>query len=416
MILAKLRQLPSELHFLYAGTTITRLGAFVFPYLTIYLSDARGFGVARVGQILSVGSIGLLLGNFAGGWLTDRWRRKMTLILALLLNATGFAGLAWQYESPWAYAASLFVGYFGMGLYGPAANTIIADLTSEQQRSFAYTVNYVCINLGMALGPLIAGVLAGMSYRLIFIGDVATSLVCALLIAIGVTETRSARHRQEPALNRDVSDRGRGLFLLNFWRCHPLVFVFCLANFFLIAPLMGLEYSVPLLVKTVFLEQLVFVGLIYSINALCILSLSFLIERIVRCRNEMLMMVVAAGFWAAGLFILVAGFSITALIVCTAVWTIGEIIASILVPTFIARHVAPAVKGRFMALNDIVRSFAGVVCPIGLGLIWHRSGATAVVYVLAALPVIGALCYLGLLVHASWPRRAAPMSSLATES
>ena len=64
---------------------------------------------------------------------------------------------------------------------------------------------------------------------------------------------------------------------------------------------------------------------------------------------------------------LLSGFSVGALLLCTAIWTIGEIIASILVPSFIAKHVAEEVKGRFMALNDIVRSLAGVVCPIGLG-------------------------------------------------
>ena len=94
MNLAKFRQLPRPLFYLYAGTMITRMGAFVFPYLTIYLSEARGYSFEIVGIILSVGSIGLLAGNFAGGSLTDRWSRKWTLIMALLLNACGFAGLA----------------------------------------------------------------------------------------------------------------------------------------------------------------------------------------------------------------------------------------------------------------------------------------------------------------------------------
>ena len=66
-MLEKLRRMPRALYFLFAGTTITRLGAFVFPYLTIYLSEARGYGFDRVGLILSVGSLGLLGGNFAGG-------------------------------------------------------------------------------------------------------------------------------------------------------------------------------------------------------------------------------------------------------------------------------------------------------------------------------------------------------------
>ena len=177
-MIEKLRRLPRPLFYLYAGTTITRLGAFVFPYLTIYLSEARGYGADRVGQILSAGSLGLLAGNFAGGWLTDRWSRKWTLILALLFNAAGFAGLAWQYDAGWTYALFLAIGYFGSGMYTPAANTVVADLAPQDIRPFAYTVNYVCINLGMALGPLIGGFLAAVSYGWIFVGDVATSLVC----------------------------------------------------------------------------------------------------------------------------------------------------------------------------------------------------------------------------------------------
>lgn len=405
----KLWQLPRSLYFLFAGTTITRLGSFVFPYLTIYLTEAQGYGADRVGQILSVGSLGLLLGNFTGGWLTDKWSRKWTLICALLLNATGFAVLAGQYEYPWLYALFLFIGYFGSGIYTPAANTVVSDLAPEKIRPFAFTLNYVCINLGMALGPLIAGFLATVSYSWIFVGDVATSLLCAGLITVGVVETRGLNRKHDemdlkPVFGGSGGIAGRTNSLMFVWLRHPLVLVFCLTNFFLISPLMGLEYSVPLLVKTVFLEKLAFVGGIYTINALCILSLSFFIERIVRDRDEIKMMVVAGLFWTAGLVILAVGFSITALMICTVVWTMGEIIASILVPSFISKRVAPQVKGRFMALNDIVRSLAGVMCPIALGLVWEIRGASMVIYMLVALPVIGTLCYLAMLFVAASSR------------
>ncbi|MCH8805443.1 MAG: MFS transporter [Planctomycetes bacterium] len=409
-MLEKLRRMPRALYFLFAGTTITRLGAFVFPYLTIYLSEARGYGVDRVGLILSVGSLGLLAGNFAGGWLTDRWRRKSTLVLALLLNAAGFAGLAGHYESGWTYAIFLFIGYVGSGMYTPAANTVVADLAPEDIRPFAYTVNYVCINLGMGLGPLIGGFLAAVSYNWIFIGDVATSLVCAGLIAVGVVETRPT------ATGNSARTGGRGRSYPSVWMQHPLVLIFCLSFFFLIGPLMGLEYAVPLLVKTVFLSSLTFVGVIYTINAACILSLSFVIERLIRGRNEYLMMIVSGLFWTAGLLILLLGFSLTALMICTAVWTIGEIIASILVPSFIAQRVAPDVKGRFMALNDIVRSFAGVVCPIGLGFIWANHGVVPVTAILAALPAVGVLCYVVMLLFTAQPNRAVAAEPVTVES
>ena len=155
---------------------------------------------------------------------------------------------------------------------------------------------------------------------------------------------------------------------------------------------------------------LAFIGVVYTINAACILSLSFLVERFVRGRDDFLMMTVAGLFWAAGLTILLGGFSVGALLVCTAVWTVGEIIASILVPNFIARHVAHEVKGRFMALNDIVRSFAGVVCPIGLGFIWAGRGVSTVLIVLLAMPVLGMIAY-GLMFLLLPPR----LPQLATE-
>ena len=383
----KLKQLPVPLHFLFAGTMVTRLGSFVFPYLTIYLSESRGYRYETVGLILSVGSLGLLAGNFSGGILTDQWSRKWTLVLALLLNASGFAGLALHYEYAWCYALFLFVGYLGSGLFTPAANTVIADIAPEPVRPFAYTVNYVCINLGMGLGPLLGGYLATLSYRLIFVGDVITSLLCAALILFGVSETKA--FSQFEIENSLKTPR----ITWNVIRGNQTVVVFCLCYFFLIGPLMGMEFAVPLLVKQEFSASLVYVGIVYSINASCILACSFLIEKLIRKRNEILMMILSGALWSLGMSVLLVGYSVTALLCCTVLWTVGEIIASILVPNFIASRVPEAFKGRFMALNDIVRSFAGVVFPIGLGLLWTHQSPRIVVLVITFLPVIGAFSY-----------------------
>jgi MFS family permease len=408
-----IRRLSRPLFFLYGGTIVTRMGAFVFPYLTIYLSDSRGFGLDHVGLILSTGSLGLLLGNFAGGWLTDRWSRKWTLIAALFINALGFAGLAFEYGSGWQYALFLMIGYFGSGMYNPAANTLIADLTDESIRPFAYTMNYVCVNIGMALGPLIGGFLATIAYRWIFVGDVLTSLICAALIFFGVRETFRHVPCQEADARRSIDRHSKHIYHL-IWFRHPLVLAFCLSYFFLICPLMGLEYAVPILVKNTFASSLAYVGIIYTINAVCILSLSFLIEKFIRRRSEIRWMIVAGIFWSAGLAILLFGYSIPAMMICTVVWTIGEIIASIIVPTFIAERVDHQVKGRFLALNDIVRSFAGVVCPIGLGLVWTHRGPTTVLTVLTALPVIGVAAYVAILaVEHSKPVRASSANVIA---
>ncbi|MCX4246546.1 MFS transporter [Paraliomyxa miuraensis] len=383
-MLEGVRRLPRPLAFLYAGTIATRLGTFVVPYLTIYLSVERGLSLAATGRILAAGGVGLLLGNLAGGQLADRVGRKAALLAALLVNVIGVGTLA--VALPWggAYAVALAVALAGAGMWMPAANALIADATNEAERGLAYTVHYVCINIGMGLGPLLGGLLAASSFHAVFVGDIATSLVCAGLIAVGISSVHPPAAR---------SDRDRAS-TLRVWTRHPRIVAFCGVSVLLVAPLMGLEYAVPILVATTFDEALVFVGVVYSINAACILGLSFPIERALRGRNEAAMMAIAGALWAGGLAILAVGASIGALLSCTVVWTLGEIVASIVVPTYVSRRVAAHHEGRMLALQDAVRSGSAIVCPIALGAIWDGVGVAAVLGVLVALPAAGSLVYL----------------------
>lgn len=402
-MLDQLRALPRSLAYLYAGTIATRLGSFVVPYLTLYLSEHRGLGPSTTGQIIAAGGFGLLLGNLLGGWSADRVGRKATLLAALGINAIGVAALANTLPSESAYAVALALALAGAGMYTPAANALIADCTSDAQRPFAYAVHYVCINVGMGLGPLLGGFLAASAFTWLFVGDIATTLVCMLLIAAGL--------RAPPRATRPEPTPGS---MLDAWRRHPRILVFCGASFFVVAPLMGLEYAVPLLVGSVLHEPLAYIGLVYSINAGCILVLGLPIERALRGRDEVTMMAVAGCLWTAGLVILLAGFSTAALLISTVVWTQGEIIASVVVPTYVSRRVDASAKGRLLALQDVVRSTAGIVAPITLGLVWDRLGASAVLIVLVATPAAGTLLYLAHRLvggHRSAPRERAALGS-----
>lgn len=396
--------LPRSLVYLYVGTIATRLGTFVVPYLTLYLSADRGLSLSTTGQIVAAGGFGSLVGNLLGGWSADRVGRKSTLLVALGINVVGVAALANALPSGSAYAVALALALMGAGMYTPAANALIADCTSDTQRPFAYAVHYVCINVGMGLGPLLGGLLAASAFTWLFVGDIATTLVCVVLVAVGVRAPARAMH-EDPA-------RGS---MLSAWIRHPRILVFCGVSFFVIAPLMGLEYAVPLLVGRVLQEPLVVIGLVYSINAGCILVLGLPIERALRGRDEVTMMAVAGGLWTAGLVILLVGFSTAALLVSTVVWTLGEIIASVVVPTYVSRRAEASAKGRLLALQDVVRSSAGIVAPVTLGVVWDWSGPGAVLVVLVATPAVGTLLYLAHRLYGAG-RGAAPTERAALGS
>lgn len=372
-------RLPRALLPLYAGTVVTRMGTFVVPYLTIYLSQRRALSLSETGQVIAAGGAGLLLGNVLGGWLCDRIGRKPVLLLGLAINAVGLTALAVGLPSGTAYALALAVASVGAGMYPPAASAWIADLTTESERQRAYTVNYVCINVGMGLGPLLGGVLAAASFRWLFVGDIATTLLCAGLIALGPRSQATRRSRST----------GR----VRWTPATARVLAFCAGSFLLIAPLMGMEYTVPLLVETVLHEPLVFVGIVYSINAGCILLLGLPVERRLAGRDPVAMMALAGMLWAGGLGVLALGLSATALLLSTAVWTVGEMIGSVVVPTYVANRVAEHERGRFLAVPDAMRSVAAIVAPLSLGALWDHEGVHAVLTVLVAVPVLGTLAY-----------------------
>ncbi|MEO0478842.1 MAG: MFS transporter [Planctomycetota bacterium] len=386
-MLRELLGLPGPLRALFASTAVLRLGAFVYPYLAIYLTRERGFSTLDAGWILAAGGLGLMLGNLVGGQMADSVGRKTTLLCALAINAAGYLALLSPHETGTGYALSLGFAYLGMGMFTPAAQAAVSDLAPDSQRTLAYTGFYLSSNLGIALGPLVGGILASQSFTLVFVGDVVSTLICAALLLLGLPglSAKPGRSTTSPP-PRALRAYGR----------HPRVVLVCAAGFFLTAPLMGLEYAVPLLVEREFAAPLHWVGVVYTINAVTILICSFWLERTVRGKPELPFLMIAAVLWTTGLLVLGVGWSVAAILGSTLIWTLGEILTSILIPSYVAGRVAPEVKGRFLALVDLGRSTATLVAPVGLGYLWNSHGSRSAVGAILGVSVLGIAAFVTL--------------------
>lgn len=384
------RELSFSLRMVIFASLVNRLGTFIFPLLTVYLTTVRGLSVASVGAIMSIGSLGLILGNLASGILNDKWVPKYVAILSFVINIIGYLGLMAQYEHTWLYPVFLFVGLMGMGMFGPAANVIISNLSTPSNCAIAYTANYVSANIGFGLGPLIGGFLLDYSYRAAFVGDIALSIACVLIIWLGIA--RSDLMSQSSA--SVCASRSEGY--LTMLRANKNLTLVCLSGFFVIGPLIALEYLVPLLVKNVFHYPTSYIGLTYSINSVVVLGLSFVIERTVRGRDELLVMAFSGLLWVVGLITIAAGFSVQAVLVGTVFWTMGEIVHSIIVPVYIGKEAPPGAKGRFLSLDEAVVSSTRIIFPLGLGFLWEFIGPRATAFAVTILPMLAVVLLLSL--------------------
>ncbi len=380
--LRRVRALPYPVRMLILASFVTRAGMFVFPLLSIYLVKEKDYSVASAGVLLSIGSTGLLAGSVLSGPVCNFAGRRAALVASLVLNAVGYAGLVLTTGSTGLYAGLLFTALVGMGMFAPAANTLIADLSTPAQRSFAYTLSYVANNLGMGIGPLLGGLAATYSYDLTFVGNIGVGLVCAVLlwrvVPAGTGPDRSGEDRRSLRL----TFRGQ-------WGVAALVLVSALY----IIPLIGLEYALPLAATTVLLTSTALVGAVYTINSAVVVGVGLLMEhRIARCSPRPLLLA-AGALWTAGMAGFALFLSVPGVLASTAVWTVGEIIVSVVVPTYIANQASPGTVSSLMALNGFVLGAVRFTVPVGLGYVWAECGYRTAIYLLVAAPLLGMLTY-----------------------
>ncbi|MCH6257370.1 MFS transporter [Puniceicoccaceae bacterium K14] len=171
--------LPRPVYILVFGQFINRLGAFVYPFLSLYLTE-KGYALVLVSGVLAAIAGGNLLGPIVGGYLSDAIGRRNTIVLSLAGSSVSLISVYYSDGYVTLLVTAAIYG-FSSFLFGPPSNALIADLVTADSRITAYTLMRLAINLGFAVGPMVAGVLYMTSPMLIFVGDAATTMVFAVL-------------------------------------------------------------------------------------------------------------------------------------------------------------------------------------------------------------------------------------------
>ncbi len=200
-------QLPREVWILQAGGLANMFGTGVIgPFLIIYLHNVRGISLGLAGLIVASSSAAALCSGFVGGALSDRIGPRTVLSGALVVLAVGFA-LFPLIRTPWeAFALNVLVGAGG-GSFWPSQSTLLSSLTPQNRRHAAFAQQRMTMNLGIALGGLVAGAIARTdkpgTFTFLFLLNAATFLIfVAVLRLLPATGRRETHH--EPGRYLDV--------------------------------------------------------------------------------------------------------------------------------------------------------------------------------------------------------------------
>jgi MFS family permease len=147
---------------------------------------AIGFGAAFSALMVSRLVFQIPLGHGS-----DRWGRKPFVLGGLLLMAPATASLGWVTTTVQLVGARLVQGVASAAIAAPAF-ALAADLSRGGGEGRQMAVVTTSFGLGVALGPLLAGVLATVSFELPFLVGAAMSLAGAWVVHRWVPETVTA--------------------------------------------------------------------------------------------------------------------------------------------------------------------------------------------------------------------------------
>jgi MFS family permease len=187
-VLAVLRTAPRPVWILATGTFVNRSGSFFATFATLFLTH-RGVPLTSLPLVLAGIGAASMAGSLAGGWLSERAGYRNVLMLSMFASAAFLLLLAAAPNLPLVVTAACLAA-FSMQSYIPAASELLIEHSRPEDRITFFAFFRIALNVGAAVGPLIAGFVATRSYTLLFSLDSLTSALCGLLILAGIKPRR----------------------------------------------------------------------------------------------------------------------------------------------------------------------------------------------------------------------------------
>lgn len=396
-----LPDLDQRIWILAGGRLLSQIGiGFTLFYAPIFFVNQVGLSATQVGLGIGLGSVSGMAGRLLGGSLADspQWGRRKTLMGSTIVSALADGVLVLAQGFPLFVIGNLLMG-FGVGLYWPATEAVVADISTAAQRNEAFALVRLADSLGLGLGVVLGGLLISLTaaYRALFVIDGITFLLFFAIIYVAITETFHGGEA-EGSFWRGWSTALRDTNML----------VYALVNILFTGYLAQVQSTLPVyfnrFVETAsgqgFAEgslSLLFTGHV-ALAAVCQLPVARRLNRIRYAQGLM----VSALLWSTG-FSLVWLTATSAMPYLLAALALGVMALGMVAYTPISSALVVALapddlRGVYLSVNSMCWAFGYLIAPPLGGWALDQGPATAqtfwLVMALSVVPVLGILAWL----------------------
>jgi MFS transporter, DHA1 family, tetracycline resistance protein len=342
----------------------------LFPFLIgKYVPDAR---VAfMLGTIVSVYALCQFLAAPIFGVLSDRYGRKLILIISLLGSVVGYALLG--------IGGSLWILFLGRIIDGLTAGDIstlfayIADSTEPHERGKWYGYLGGAIGVGVMIGPAIGGLIGTASITLPFFVTAGITLLSVILVTLFLPESISPEKRTAHLSLKSLNTFSHFKEIFSLKEARSLLVMGAFFYF-------GLniwQFSATIFLKDVFLWGPSLIGGIFMLVGICdILSRVILLPQLLKKWSDRTIGIIGLIGLAIGTALLLVSAHIPSpflIIVAVTCIVLGE---GLFDPSYNARlslSVDESKQGQLQGANQSLQALYRVLIPLGAAAVYTYS-------------------------------------------
>ncbi|ABB13656.1 MFS transporter [Carboxydothermus hydrogenoformans] len=381
--------LPKSIYVLFVANIVNNMGNFVWPFLTILFTRKLGLGAEKAGLIVTIAILFQLPGAFVAGKVADKVGRKKVLVF--YQSAAGFLFIPAAFMlDPYAIATIVVISGFFWGGVQPVSRALITDLTQGEQRIRAFSLTYLGVNIGFALGPLLAGFLYAYGIKVIFLGNAFSCLASSMLSAFFVKEPAT------PSEGKNSFEAPVEGGLIDVLKLRPSLFFFSLIWFIYSFVYVQSTFGMSLTVTDLFgeLTGAKVLGSLMTANGLGVVLLTGPLTKIFEHREPLTAIYISGILYAVGFGMLAFVKSYLFLLISAFIWTAGEVAGAVTVNVYISDRTPVTHRGRVNAFLHIMSRAGFSAGPVvmgavaslyGLKLLWLLSGVLALAGAIAVL-------------------------------
>jgi MFS family permease len=387
------RGLPKAVYVIFVAQIINRFGDFVRPFLTLFLTSQFHYSIAYTGTIVMLSTLVTIPGSFIGGKAADHWGRKQTYMIAQFMAGLALFVCTFVYRQPvmiWLILASSFFS----GAVRPIIGAMLADVLSPEDRQRGFSLSYLGINIGVALGPIVAGFLFNHLLFMVFLGDAVTSFIAVALVGMQVAE--SLPDKTDSAFVSEAEQHAEGSAVSILIK-RPLLLLFLIFNVFFSASYVQTGFSLPLMMDALYgASGAPIFGTLMSLNAVTVILLTISVTRFSQRFKPITNIAISGLTYMIGFGMIGWIKHIPFFWLSTVIWTLGEIISAVNFGVYITNHTPQNFRARFNAITNLSFSIGAILGTAVIGRYIDSMDIYSVWWLVGAFAAIGTVGMFGI--------------------